>query len=318
MIYNLQPMTDKLSFSIKTTFDTVFPWLISGIALVGAIMIMTPRTAVMEISDEAWLNNSADGVSGQPRLPVETSGPVSRIEDSGGNPAQDFESAQPPVDSVSARNIDSTGDSTGFDTIRSSATEQQSDAPRQSGTTSGDLSPAESLPLPDAGPDKASTSNIQKTEASSKSVDTAGAATVAIKEPDDPAAGSDDTAGAATAAKKAPDAPAAGSDDTPGAATVALNEPAPPAAGTKPRETIRNTGPWVINLASSRSRDNAERFKARAGNRGIVAVLHRVTVKGTEYWRVQVPGFATADEAKAEVDVIKKKLGLDDVWVVKR
>ena len=138
------------------------------------------------------------------------------------------------------------------------------------------LFPAESLPPPAAGPDKASASTIEDTEATGKSVGTAGAAMVAIKEPDDLAAGSE------------------------------------------ARETLRDGGPWVINLASSRSKDNAERFKARAVTRGIAAGLYRVSVKGNEYWRVQVPGFATAAEAKAEAGLIKEKLGLDDVWIVKR
>ena len=276
MIYDLQTMTDKLSSYIKPAVIAVYPWLLTGIAMVIVIMIITPRSAVMDLGDESWLDSPAVGASGQPGQPVVPPAQVSKSEDSGGNPAQGSEPAQPPVDSVSALNIDPPGDSTGTDTIRSTATEQESDAPRQPGTTSGDLFPAKSLNAPAAGPDKTGASHRQDTEASSKSVDTAGTAMAAIKKPD---------------------------------ALV---------AGSESRETIRDGGPWVINLASSRSKGDAERFKARAVTRGIAAGLYRVSVKGNEYWRVQVSGFATAAEAKAEAGLIKEKLGLDDVWIVKR
>jgi hypothetical protein len=41
-----------------------------------------------------------------------------------------------------------------------------------------------------------------------------------------------------------------------------------------------------------------------------------IAIKGKDDWRVQVPGFATADEAKAAAWLIREKLGLDDVWIV--
>jgi hypothetical protein len=43
-----------------------------------------------------------------------------------------------------------------------------------------------------------------------------------------------------------------------------------------------------------------------------------VTVRGKDYWRVHVPGFATAAEANAKASLIKAKLGLKDAWVAKR
>ena len=269
-------MSAKLSSRIMPALSAVFPWLITGIAIVGVIVIITPRSAVIEISDEAWLNSSADGVSGQPHLPVEPPAQDSGSEDFGGNPAQDAEPAPSPVDPVPALNIDPSADSTVSDANSSTATERASAAPQQPGTTSGDLFPAESLPPPAGGPDKASASNIQETEGSSKSAATADAATAAIKQPDSIS------------------------------------------AEIQPEETTRASSPWVINLASSRSKDNAERFKERAESRGIAAVLYRATVKGNEYWRVQVSGFATAAEAKSEASLIREKLGIDDIWIVKQ
>jgi hypothetical protein len=41
-------------------------------------------------------------------------------------------------------------------------------------------------------------------------------------------------------------------------------------------------------------------------------------VNGRKYWRVYVPGFATANQAKTNAAQIKGKLGLDNYWVAKR
>jgi hypothetical protein len=110
--------------------------------------------------------------------------------------------------------------------------------------------------------------------------------------------------------------------DKPGDATnsplVAIKEITPAASGIQTQETITNNGPWVINLASLPHKADAERFMANAGSRGVAADLYQVTVRGKNYWRVHVPGFSTAAEAKAKASLIKEKLGLKDVWVAKR
>jgi hypothetical protein len=41
-------------------------------------------------------------------------------------------------------------------------------------------------------------------------------------------------------------------------------------------------------------------------------------MRGTTYWRVQVPGFFSADEAHTKVSEVQEKLGLKDVWIVKQ
>ena len=108
------------------------------------------------------------------------------------------------------------------------------------------------------------------------------------------------------------------SADTTDAATVAIKEPVPMATEIQAQDTIRDSGPWVINLASLSGKHDAERFMAKAKSRGIAADLNQVTVKGKEFWRVQVPGYPTADEAKAAAKLIKEKLGLVGIWVVKQ
>ena len=63
---------------------------------------------------------------------------------------------------------------------------------------------------------------------------------------------------------------------------------------------------------------DAERYIEKAESRGVAAGLYQVTVKGKDYWRVHVPGFATAAEAKAKASLIKENLGIKDVWIAKR
>lgn len=105
------------------------------------------------------------------------------------------------------------------------------------------------------------------------------------------------------------------SGDAPNSSLVALNKITPAAPGIQTQETITNNGPWVINLASFLNKADAENFLENAESRGVTAGLYPVTVNGKIYWRVRVPGFATAAEAKTKTSLIKEKLGLKDVWI---
>lgn len=93
-----------------------------------------------------------------------------------------------------------------------------------------------------------------------------------------------------------------------------------PTVGVKSRQekSSRNTETWVINLASLQRKVDAEHFVVRANSKGISAEINQVTVRGKKYWRVQVPGFSSAEEARTQVDEVQHKLGLKDVWIVKR
>jgi hypothetical protein len=90
-------------------------------------------------------------------------------------------------------------------------------------------------------------------------------------------------------------------------ATSDAGAPAPPKAG-----------PWVINMASFADKPSADRFAARARAKDVRVHQTQVTVKGRPYWRVQVAGFATAEEARAHADSIKRKLGLKETWISRR
>jgi hypothetical protein len=76
-------------------------------------------------------------------------------------------------------------------------------------------------------------------------------------------------------------------------------------------------GPWVINLLSSPSRSEADRFADKARKQGIPVELSRVRLKGRMYFRVQLTGFQTARLARDSADPVKEALGLKDVWIFK-
>jgi hypothetical protein len=76
-------------------------------------------------------------------------------------------------------------------------------------------------------------------------------------------------------------------------------------------------GRWVINLLSDPNKALAERFAARARDRGVPVEENRSEVKGRVFWRVQITGFGTMSEARAHAEEVKAKLRLKDVWIFK-
>jgi cell division septation protein DedD len=86
----------------------------------------------------------------------------------------------------------------------------------------------------------------------------------------------------------------------------------------QPQKTNGDSGTWVINLVSFQRKVDAERYVIKANSRGVSAEINQATARGKEYWRVQVPGFSSADEASTKASEVQNKLGLKDVWIVQR
>ena len=74
----------------------------------------------------------------------------------------------------------------------------------------------------------------------------------------------------------------------------------------------------MINLLSDPNKALAERFAARARDRGVPVEENRSEVKGRVFWRVQITGFGTMSEARAHAEEVKTKLRLKDVWIFKQ
>jgi len=119
-----------------------------------------------------------------------------------------------------------------------------------------------------------------------------------------------------------PESPDAEPDIQPDPVAVAeepVSAVSEPVADKKPvTSEPEDGGPWVINLISSREKAYVTRYAARAQAKGISTEIINAEVKGREYWRLQVTGFKTMDEAKYFSEPIKEELGIKDVWIFKR
>jgi hypothetical protein len=101
--------------------------------------------------------------------------------------------------------------------------------------------------------------------------------------------------------------------EAPAAAPAGSENTADPVSGTE-----GSTGPWVINLISSRDQAATARFLDKARSLDIPAQQTTADINGRTYSRLQVGGFSSAAEARSASAGIKEKLGLKDVWIFRR
>ena len=79
-----------------------------------------------------------------------------------------------------------------------------------------------------------------------------------------------------------------------------------------------STGNWVINLASVSSSESADQEVARLGKLDIKADVSHAESKGKVWYRIQVPGYASYDEAINARSALEEKLGISGTWVGQR
>ena len=103
------------------------------------------------------------------------------------------------------------------------------------------------------------------------------------------------------------------SDSTPDVNTSIESEVNKVAVASRP-----DAGPWIVNLLSSRRKQDTDRLAGIAADNGIPVVQNRAIVQGKEYWRLQITGFQNAKEAKNYAIPVKKKLGIKDVWIFRQ
>jgi len=131
------------------------------------------------------------------------------------------------------------------------------------------------------------------------------------------------TASTASTASGAAESKAAVSKNVQQSATVVTKEPDATAdqdfiSGEQGLAGADDRGTWVINLASLPNKAAADRFAESAQSKGIQTEQTRVSVKGREYWRIQLTNFPTAKEAKSYAGSVKEKLGLKEIWISRR
>ncbi|RMG92462.1 MAG: hypothetical protein D6703_01875 [Zetaproteobacteria bacterium] len=89
--------------------------------------------------------------------------------------------------------------------------------------------------------------------------------------------------------------------------------PETPKPKAEPTASIR--GPWKVNLVSVTSEAAARKETQRLQGLGIQASYTTLNIKGKPWYRVQVAGFASKEEAMKAAKELGKKLHMKDVWV---
>jgi cell division protein FtsN len=74
-------------------------------------------------------------------------------------------------------------------------------------------------------------------------------------------------------------------------------------------------GGWVVNVSSHRKESLATKEMRRLQKIGLNAELHQTQIKNSTWYRVQVTGFATKDEAKAALRDIEQRSGIKGIWI---
>jgi len=97
-------------------------------------------------------------------------------------------------------------------------------------------------------------------------------------------------------------------------ATVAIK---PTVTAIKPAADSGH-GPWVVNLTSLSHAAAANNEVTRLKGLGIRAESIKVMTQGKIWYRIRVPGFASAEEADRQRRILGNRLGIRDTWIGKR
>jgi cell division septation protein DedD len=79
-----------------------------------------------------------------------------------------------------------------------------------------------------------------------------------------------------------------------------------------------SSGNWIIYLASVSNPKSADQEVTRLGKMDIKAEVSRFESKGKVWYRIQVPGYASRDEAINARPALEEKLGTSGTWVGQR
>ena len=102
---------------------------------------------------------------------------------------------------------------------------------------------------------------------------------------------------------------------------VMAPEPAPSGRAILTREASAEVpagGPWRINLLSSPDRADVLRLADRANELDISTRIEQTEIKGRTWWRLQVAGYSSMEEATLASAPLKQALGIHDVWILKQ
>lgn len=77
-------------------------------------------------------------------------------------------------------------------------------------------------------------------------------------------------------------------------------------------------GPWVVNLTSLSHATAANNEVARLKGLGIRAEVIKIETQGKTWYRIRVPGFASAEKAERQRKILTGQLNIQDTWISKR
>ena len=321
--------TNRLSGFFSVTHN--LPWLTAGMVLGGVIVIMLWKSGLIGVNNSSISYGIPGSMTEQQRSFVELPSKFSTSDAKGlrNDIVLLTEQVQALAISVADLKAKLQGINAVADSIAALGNELASDTPQQLSAVSDSVTRSEALQSPAANtvtrseaPPSQAANTVTRLEAPpspaantvtrSEAPPSPAADTVTRLETlPSPAAGSGNVSGSTVKeADKSGDA----SKTSLAAATAITSAP----QTLQHQEPTTGNGPWVINLVSIPHKIDAERYMEKAQSRGVAAGLYKVTVKGTDYWRVQVSGFSSAADAKSEAKQIKEKLGLKEVWVAKQ
>lgn len=109
--------------------------------------------------------------------------------------------------------------------------------------------------------------------------------------------------------------PAAKPADRPAAVASSAKAPNPPPKPDRPDARAGSAG-WTLNLASLPDRASADKELARLKKAGFPGVVQPADVKGRSWYRVQIQGLASREEAQGMAEQLKGA-GFAQAWILK-
>jgi cell division septation protein DedD len=91
-----------------------------------------------------------------------------------------------------------------------------------------------------------------------------------------------------------------------------------PVTPQTPVSSAPSKGDWVVNISSHAKEDLATRENARLQSLGLNSEIHTARVRERTWYRIQITGFASKNEAKAKLEDLQQYSGIKDAWIGKQ
>ena len=100
-------------------------------------------------------------------------------------------------------------------------------------------------------------------------------------------------------------------------AEEAASQPVPVTPQT-PVSSAPSKGDWVVNISSHAKEDLATKENTRLQSLGLNSEIHTARIGERTWYRIQITGFASKNEAKAKLKYLQQHSGIKDAWIGKQ